>query len=338
MSSLGVPRARLLALALVRALALWALSGCGSGSAGPDASVIDANPCADVTCEGLMYCDQGACVPYPSCPVDAGMPGPDPTPMCSPGTVCRNQVCIPVDTDVDHDGHPAATDCDEQDRDVHPGAPEVCNGVDDDCSMAVDDGEPAVLCSGDHAGDVCILGTCACADGNFELDPTVPGCECVATPALDQGTSCATAIDVGDLPDVATGQTVVGNIPNGRQIWYRFRGVDSPDASCDNYHVTAKLTENPADQFRIRVSRGACGDPSTTDPITSFDWATDFRSVIHGVLTGECPCWRGTPADNVSYCQDNTADYFVVVERVTGGADTCASYSLELTNGVYDTP
>ncbi len=40
--------------------------------------------------------------------------------------------------DVDGDGHPAARDCDDASADVFPGAPEVCNGVDDDCDGGVD--------------------------------------------------------------------------------------------------------------------------------------------------------------------------------------------------------
>lgn len=35
--------------------------------------------------------------------------------------------------DEDRDGHPASEDCDDTDPQVHPGAPERCNGIDDDC-------------------------------------------------------------------------------------------------------------------------------------------------------------------------------------------------------------
>ena len=34
---------------------------------------------------------------------------------------------------------PDSTDCDDADLDVHPGAPEVCNDLDDDCDTAIDD-------------------------------------------------------------------------------------------------------------------------------------------------------------------------------------------------------
>jgi len=43
-------------------------------------------------------------------------------------------------TDADADGHTADVDCDDNDSRVHPGADEVCDGVDNDCDGAVDPG------------------------------------------------------------------------------------------------------------------------------------------------------------------------------------------------------
>jgi len=41
--------------------------------------------------------------------------------------------------DIDKDGAPACEDCDDANADVFPGAPEACNGVDDDCDGATDE-------------------------------------------------------------------------------------------------------------------------------------------------------------------------------------------------------
>ncbi|PYT33683.1 MAG: hypothetical protein DMF52_15005 [Acidobacteria bacterium] len=41
--------------------------------------------------------------------------------------------------DTDHDGYPFAVDCNDLEPAVHPGALEVCNGVDDDCDALIDE-------------------------------------------------------------------------------------------------------------------------------------------------------------------------------------------------------
>ena len=58
--------------------------------------------------------------------------------------------------DGDADGVPMGADCDDEDAHVHPGALEVCNGVDDDCDGAVDEGLLVTLyldADGDGQGD-----------------------------------------------------------------------------------------------------------------------------------------------------------------------------------------
>lgn len=318
-----------------------AIAACASAKNGegvdatPDGPPDAADPCFDVVCEGLTHCDNGVCVPFQPCTIDDGDAGVDPPPACPDGTSCRNGVCLP-DDDFDGDGYPASTDCDENNPDVHPNAPEVCNGIDDNCATGVDEADPMVMCALDPTGEVCVAGDCVCLPGRFDIDPTIPDCECVAAPALDRGTSCATAIDLGQIPDSAMMRTEVGNIPNGRRVFYRFRAIDTADTSCDNFHVRAALVGNPTDQFRIGMTRGSCDDAQPA-AVTTSEWALDLRQDIGGQLTGQCPCWSGTPVDNVSPCGDDSTDFYVVVERnIAAGPTTCDNYSLELSNGVYD--
>ena len=45
--------------------------------------------------------------------------------------------------DNDHDGYAGCYgDCDDNDFDVSPSAPEKCNGIDDNCNQQIDEGCP----------------------------------------------------------------------------------------------------------------------------------------------------------------------------------------------------
>ncbi|MCK6518096.1 hypothetical protein L6R46_23945 [Myxococcota bacterium] len=62
----------------------------------------------------------------------------------------------PFHRDIDGDGFVAAVDCDDRDNKVYPGAAEVCDGADNDCDGAVDDGVEQVYYAdldGDGYGD-----------------------------------------------------------------------------------------------------------------------------------------------------------------------------------------
>ena len=60
-------------------------------------------------------------------------------------------------------------------------------------------------------------GSCGCDPGTFDLDRSDPGCECQAEPAVDMGLDCASAIDLGDIPDTGQVQTVAGS---ARSDWW----------------------------------------------------------------------------------------------------------------------
>jgi cysteine-rich repeat protein len=179
---------------------------------------------ADDECEEFSGCVLGRCARYPLC--GNGIIDPEEScddgnrfwddgcggicwPETTMGWVCWGEpsACVPAFADDDGDGVTAATDCDDLDPSVHPGATEVCDdGIDQNC-----DGIDAcgVSCTGDgtrctlpNAIGVCHLGDCliwSCsgtapathyADCN---DNPVDGCEASFTDPADccGGTLCS---------------------------------------------------------------------------------------------------------------------------------------------------
>jgi hypothetical protein len=80
--------------------------------------------------------------------------------------------------DGDQDGYTDDVDCDDEDDSVHPGAPEQCNGVDDDCDGDIDEECPC------DDGD-----TRACGSDLGECSPGVETC------ANQQWGSCQGAVE-----------------------------------------------------------------------------------------------------------------------------------------------
>ncbi|MBW2972335.1 hypothetical protein KY359_04835 [Candidatus Woesearchaeota archaeon] len=127
---------------------------------------------------------------------------------CADSDCSASAVCI----DADADGHPLSSDCDDSAPSTYPGAPELCNLVDDDCDGTLDEG-----CSCTPSGStkpcstetgVCTAGTQTCLpDGTWGVctgvlpvlevcdlrdndcdGQTDEGCECVDGESRQCGT------------------------------------------------------------------------------------------------------------------------------------------------------
>jgi hypothetical protein len=95
-------------------------------------------------------------------------------------------------------------DCDDRDIAIHPGASDTCNGIDDDCDGAIDDGPPAATSCDD--GNACTIDSCG-AGACVHAAAVVPQATCAPDAAIvnpaSQGSTFGLTIA---LIDRCTGQ------------------------------------------------------------------------------------------------------------------------------------
>ena len=133
----------------------------------------------------------------------------------------RFDPCGPDGTDPDQDGDGVSLcdgDCDDRAADAHPGAAEICDGLDDDCDGEVDEGFPTTPwfedADGDGFGSTSTVEACAqppgytdqggdCDDANAAAWPgaaeACDGFDDDCDGAVDEDEGCWDCVDDGDL-------------------------------------------------------------------------------------------------------------------------------------------
>ncbi len=143
-------------------------------------------------------------------------------------------------TDADHDGYPFTQDCDDSDPDIHPGADEVLNGLDDDCDGLPDN------CVADYDEDCDDYvrqdrGGEDCDDSDPSINPSSPEtCGDGLDNDCDGGAgSCELVGDIPleDNPDFAMAM-VIGS-SEGDQASYAIRAFARTDTALSDLLVGA---------------------------------------------------------------------------------------------------
>ncbi len=95
-----------------------------------------------------------------------------------PNTACPPRSKAPECADNDKDGVAAASDCNDRDERIRPGAQEICDGIDNDCNGAIDDLAAVKIENGEGACRNGAIAVTACNQGFADCDAKADnGCE-----------------------------------------------------------------------------------------------------------------------------------------------------------------
>ncbi len=178
-----------------------------------------------------------------------------------------------------------------------------------------------------------INGTChikSCASGWYDIDGQyTDGCECKD---LGIGRSCQSATNLGQLP-IGGMLSPSGNLPvTGAENWFtvQFTGNASP-----GYHPSVSFSTNKNNEYVFDVVADCSGaqqgcqveSGKTANGVTAWEVATtggDFTP----------PAGQNTPIQTFAATPavGNGGTVFVRVYRAGGGAPTCNSFTLTISN------
>ena len=185
------------------------------------------------------------------------------------------------------------TDCDDLEPEVHPGAPELCNGVDDDCDPTTPDGEddPTVGqdCDGPD-GDLCEEGTWECLPGGLACSDDTPTNIEICNNMDDD---CDGTVDEDIFPDtnpLCIQATVLGGVVGDDaspplsavsfdEQFYRVTIGETIVVPSADLTAQIDLQSPPGSNFDLYVTCASCGDPRVQS-------STNGTGMLDTVLVG----------------------------------------------------
>ena len=203
-------------------------------------------------------------------------------------------ICVAGCTDNDQDGHCTPADCHDGRNDIYPGAPELCDGADNNCNGTIDEGCPCT----DNDQD----GHCPPADCHDGRNDIYPG-----APELCDGVdnNCNGTIDEG-CPVTCTDDDHDGHCTP----------VDCNDGRSDIHPNAREICDGIDNNCNGQIDEGCQGcvdndHDGYCQPLDCDDWRRDVHpdavEACDGVdnncdgRTDEgCPC---TDNDGDGYCQ-----------------------------------
>lgn len=240
-----------------------------------------------------------------------------------------------------------ATDCDDTDATVYPGAPEACDEVDSDCDGATDDADATDILTfyadtdGDTFGDVSVSTTgCAAPEGYVEDATDCDDADEFAYPGADEHCNGAdddcdgvvdnNAVDPGswffdgDLDGF--GDAAVALTECAAPAGYLADNTDCDDARADIYPGALDACDG-----EDRDCDGAVDEGDSTDAPT---WYADLDGDTFGdsaSTTTACEVPAGYVAESTD-CDDADATASPAGTEVCGGGDeNCDGYTDEYT-------
>jgi len=168
-------------------------------------------------------------------------------------------------TDCDGDGVPAPLDCDDTRATVYPGAPESCNGRDDDCDGRRDEDLVRDGTSECHSGDeICVSG------GWFPTAP--PCCDVTVSPGdLPGDDLCPVVQDIDQFVCLTPGTYSVGS---GCTVYSSLIGLEGPQVTT----INSPIAFDQSFQFDGSELHGL----TISGPVTG-----NFSHIVNNVILGD---------------------------------------------------